>query len=156
MLRDMNDVFNMAERYVGILRCSQNPDVMKKVLELLEAQKAWVKSYGSETEELLVSGEAVLSMTWNGYASRARDEKPYIAYVYPKEGYTGWMDNVAMITNYARYSNGIKGTDAFAEPALAVAPEINPPADAPAPEFIPTCSPAATALIDKVWTKLVN
>lgn len=59
-------------------------------------------------------------------------------------------ENAAMITNCARYSNGIKGSEAFVEPALAAAPEINPPADAPAPEFIPTCSPAATALIDKV------
>lgn len=181
MLRDMNDVINMAERYLGIPRCSENPDEMKRVLELLEAQKEWVKSYDSETKEILVSGEAVVSMSWNGYAMRARDEKPTITYVYPKEGYTGWMDNVAvakgapnmenakawvnfvmdpenaaMITNYARYSNGIKGSEAFIDPALAAAPEINPPADAPAPEFIPTCSPEATALIDKVWTKLMN
>ena len=49
-----------------------------------------------------------------------------------------------------------RGSEAFIEPALAAAPEINPPADAPAPEFIPTCSPEATALIDKVWTKLMN
>ncbi len=61
-----------------------------------------------------------------------------------------------MITNYARRSNGNKGSEAFIEPALAAAPEINPPAGAPAPEFIPTCSPEATALIDKVWTKLMN
>ena len=61
-----------------------------------------------------------------------------------------------MITNYARYSNGIKGFEAFIDRALAAAPEITSPADAPAPEFIPTCSPEATALIDKVWTKLMN
>ncbi len=181
MLRDMNGVIEAAEFYLGVPRCSENPDEMKRVLELLETQKQWVKSYDSESKELLVSGEAVVSMTWNGYAMRARDEKPTIVYVYPKEGYTGWMDNVAvakgapnldnakawvnfvmapenaaMITNYARYSNGIKGSEAFIEPALAAAPEINPPADAPAPEFIPTCSPEATALIDKVWTKLMN
>jgi len=37
-----------------------------------------------------------VSMSWNGYAMRARDEKPSIAYVYPKEGNTGWMDNIAV------------------------------------------------------------
>lgn len=181
MLRDMNDVINMAERYLGVPRCTENPEEMKRVLALLETQKAWVKSYDSETKEPLVSGEALISMSWNGYAMRARDEKPSIAYIYPKEGYTGWMDNLAvpkgapdlenakafinfamapenaaMITNYARYSNGIKGSEAFIDPALASAPEIVPPADAPAPEFLPTCSPAATALVDKVWTKLMN
>ncbi len=60
--------------------------------------------------------------------------------------------DAAMITNFARYSNGIMGSEAFIEPALAAAAEINPPADAPAPESLPTCSPAAPALIDKVWT----
>ena len=181
MLRDMNDVINMAERCLGIPRCRENPGEMKRVLELLETQKEWVKACASETKDLLVSGKAVVLMSWNGYAMRARAEKPTIAYVYPKEGYTGWMDNVAvpkgapnmdnskawinfvmgpenaaMIANCARYSNGIKGSEAFIEPALPASPEINPPADAPAPEFIPTCSAEATALIDKVRTKLMN
>lgn len=49
-----------------------------------------------------------------------------------------------MITNRARYANGIKGSEGFVEPALAAAPEITPPADAPAREFIPACSAAVT------------
>ena len=181
MLRDMNDVINMAERYLGIARCTENPDDLKKVLALLQTQKAWVKSYDSETKEPLVSGEAVVSMSWNGYAMRARDERPTLAYVYPKEGYTGWMDNLvvpkgapdlenakafvnfmmlpenaALVTNYARYSNGITGSEAFVEPVLAAAPELNPPAGVPAPEFVPNCSPATVKLYDRIWTKLLN
>ena len=181
MLRDMNDVINMAQRYLGLPRCNDNPEDMAKVLELLQTQKDWVKSYDSETKEPLVSGEAVVSMSWNGYAMRARDERPTLTYVYPKEGYTGWMDNLAvpkgapdldnakafinfmmapenaaLVTNYARYSNGIKGSEAFVEPALASAPELNPPASAPTPEFVPNCSPESVKLYDRVWTKLLN
>lgn len=85
MLRDMNDVINLAERYLGVPRCSESPVDMKRVLDLLETQKEWVKFYDSETKELLVSGEAVGSMIWNGYAMRVRDEKPPITYVYPVE-----------------------------------------------------------------------
>lgn len=181
MLRDQADVINMALRYLGLPRCNESPEDMRQVLELLTAQKDWVKSYNSETKEPLVSGEAVVSMSWNGYAMRARDEKASLEYVYPKEGYTGWMDNLAvpkgapnldnakafinfvmdpenaaMITNYARYSNGIMGSDAFVEANLATAPEMTPPADAPAPEFIPVCPPASIELYDRVWTKLLN
>lgn len=181
MLRDLNDVINMALRYLDLPRCNDNPEDMKKVLALLETQKDWVKSFDSETKEPLVSGEAVVSMSWNGYAMRARDEKPSLRYIYPKEGFTGWMDNLAVpkdaqnienakafinfvmapenaakITNYARYSNGIKGSEAFVDAELSDAPEMTPPADAPAPEFIPTCSPESTALYDRVWTKLLN
>jgi spermidine/putrescine transport system substrate-binding protein len=79
MLRDMTDVINMAERYLGVLRCSENPEERKRVLALSETQKEGVRSYDSETKEILVSGEAVVSMSWNGYAMRARDEKPSIA-----------------------------------------------------------------------------
>lgn len=181
MLRDVNDVINMALRYLGKPRCNENPEDLKAVLDLLTTQKAFVKSYNSETKELLASGEAIVSMSWNGYAMRARDEKPTLEYIYPKEGYTGWMDNVAvpkgaknlenaklwvnfvmapenaaMITNYARYSNGIKGAEAFVDKALAGAPELNPPADAPTPEFLTACSPAVTKLYDRVWTKLLR
>lgn len=181
MLRDMNDVINMAQRYLGLPRCNDKPEDMAKVLELLVAQKAWVKSYNSEFKEPMVSGESIASMGWNGYSMRAREEKPTLAYIYPKEGYTGWMDNLvvpkgapnlenakhfvnfmmapenaAMVTNYARYSNGIKGSDAFVDAALKGAPELTLPADAPAPEFIPTCSPESVKLYDRVWTKLLN
>ena len=55
-------------------------------------------------------------------------------------------ERAAMISNRARCSNGIKGAEAVTEPALATAPEINPPA----PGIIPACSPAATALMNKV------
>lgn len=181
MLRDVNDVINMAQRYLGLPRCNENPEDMKKVLELLQTQKEWVKSYNSEFKEPMVSGEAIVSMGWNGYSMRAREEKPTLAYVYPKEGYTGWMDNLtvpkgapdldnakafvnfmmapenaAMVSNYARYSNGIKGSEAFMDAGLSDAPELTPPADAPAPEFIPTCSPESVKLYDRVWTKLLN
>lgn len=181
MLRDVNDVINMAQRYLGVPRCNESPEDMLKVLELLQTQKEWVKSYNSEFKEPMVSGEAIVSMGWNGYTMRAREEKPTLAYIYPREGYTGWMDNLvvpvgapdrdnalafvnfmmapenaAMVSNYARYSNGIKGSEAFMDAGLSDAPELSPPADAPAPEFIPTCSPASVKLYDRVWTKLLN
>lgn len=181
MMRDVNDVINAALRYLNHDRCNANPNDLKEVLALLSQQKQWVKSYNSESKELLVSGEAVVSMAWNGYALKAREDKPSLVYAYPKEGYTGWMDNIAvpkgaknlsnakqfvnfmmvpenaaMISNYARYSNGIKGSDQFMDKALALAPEITPPAGAPAPEFVPPCEPQVVKLYDKLWTKLLQ
>jgi spermidine/putrescine transport system substrate-binding protein len=181
MLRDVNDVINMGLRYLDLPRCNDNPEDLKKLLALLTQQKEWLKSYNSETKEMLVSGEAVASMSWNGYAMRARAEKPSLVYVYPKEGYTGWMDNVAvpsgasnlenaklfvnfvmdpenaaMITNYANYSNAITGSEAFVDEGLSSAPELTPPAGVLAPEFVPDCGPKITKLYDRVWTKLLR
>ena len=39
MLRDVNDVINMAQRYLGVPRCNENPEDMLRVLELLQTQK---------------------------------------------------------------------------------------------------------------------
>ena len=86
----------MAARYPGVPRCRENPDGMQRVPELPETQTAWVKSCDGETKEVLVSGATVVPMRCNGYAMRARDEKPGIVYVCPKEGYTGWMGNMAV------------------------------------------------------------
>ena len=181
MLRDVNDVINAGLRYLDLPRCNSNPHDLKKLLTLLEKQKDWVKSYNSETKELLVSGEAVVSMSWNGYAMRARDEKSSLVYAYPVEGYTGWMDNLAvpktaanidnaklfmnfmmepehaaMVSNYARYSNGIMGSDNFMDKELAAAPEVTLPAHAPSPEFVPPCDPDVVKAYDRLWTKLLR
>ena len=79
----------MAARYPGVPRCRENPDGMQRVPELPETQTAWVKSCDGETKEVLVSGATVVPMRCNGYAMRARGEKPGIVYVCPKDGYTG-------------------------------------------------------------------
>jgi spermidine/putrescine transport system substrate-binding protein len=181
MLRDINEVINAGLRYLQLPRCNGNPQDLKKVLDLLMTQKSWVKSYNSDTKELLVSGEAKVSQSWNGYALRARLEKPSLKYAYPKEGLTGFMDNLvvpksapnlenaklfvnfmmepenaALVSNYAKYSNAIKDSKKFMDPALAEAPELNLPAGTPDPEFVPPCDPTVVELYDKLWTKLLR
>ncbi len=181
MLRDVNDVINAALRYLYLPRCNNNPDDLKKLMDLLEKQKDWVMSYSSDAKELLVSGEAVVSMSWSGYAMLARDEKPSLVYAYPKEGYTGWMDNLAvpktapnlenaklfmnfmmepehaaMVSNYARYSNGIKGSEMYMNKELLQAPEVSRPKGTPEPEFVPPCDPEVIESYDRLWTKLLR
>jgi spermidine/putrescine transport system substrate-binding protein len=112
---------------------------------------------------------------------RARLEKPSLEYAYPKEGFTGWMDNVvvlegarnpenaklfvnfmmlpehaAMVSNFARYANGIKGSEKFMDAELLEAPEIVIPADAPDPEFVPPCEDQVIRLYDRIWTNLLR
>ncbi len=179
MLNDMNDVINAGLRYLGHPRCNSNPDQMKELMDLLvEAKDDW-RTMDYAVIEKLTSKDVDLSQSWNGAAMRARNDRPTLKYSYPKEGFTGWMDNVAvladapnmanaklfvnfmmdpenaaMTSNFARYANGVLGSDKFMDAEMLEAPEIVMPADAPVPDFVKPCDQDVVALYNKVWTRL--
>jgi spermidine/putrescine transport system substrate-binding protein len=64
-------------------------------------------------------------------------------------------ENAAMISAFARYANGISGTDAFMPDDMKDAPELVIPAElVDAGHFIPTCGPKAQEYITAIWTEL--
>ncbi len=181
MLKDMNDVINAGLRYLGHPRCNSNKAQLKELNNLLVKAKADWRTMDYAVIEKLTSKDVDLSQSWNGAAKRARADRPTLAYSYPKEGYTGWMDNVAvlkgapnldnaklfmnfmmtpeaagMTSNFASYANGILGSAPFMKADLTTAPEIVLPANAPAPEFVPPCAQEVTDLYTKIWTNLLK
>lgn len=181
MFQDSVEVINMALRYLGFPRCNSNPDEMRQVQELLLRQKEWVRSYSMDPKELIVSGEVDATMNWDGYAIRTRAEKPSVAFAHPREGYTGWMDNlavprgaenienamifmdfmmvpenIALESNYVGVNGGIMGAAQFFDPELATAPELNAPEGTPDPEFVPACEDDVVRLYDQVWTNVMK
>ncbi|MDX1736651.1 MAG: extracellular solute-binding protein [Alphaproteobacteria bacterium] len=181
MLKDMNDVINAGLRYLGYPRCNSNKAQLKELNELLKKAKADWRTMDYSVIEKLTSKDVDLSQSWNGAAKRARKDRPTLTYSYPKEGFTGWMDNVAvlkgapnldnaklfmdfmmtpkaagMTSNFAAYANGIVGSEKYMNAELVSAPEIVMPADAPAPEFVPPCAQEVTDLYTKIWTNLLK
>ncbi len=179
MLNDMNDVINAGLRYLGYPRCNNNKAQLKELNTLLLSAKKHWRTMDYSTIEKLTSKDVDLSQNWNGAAMRARAQRPELEYAYPKEGFTGWMDNVAvlkgapnvenaklfmnfmmdpenaaMTSNFARYANGVMGSEKYMEAAMKSAPEIIIPASAPAPEFVPPCDQDVVALYTKIWTNL--
>ena len=181
MFQDSVEVINMALRYLGFPRCNSNPDEMRQVQDLLLRQKEWVRSYSMDPKELIVSGEVDATMNWDGYAIRTRAEKPSVAFAHPREGYTGWMDNlavprgaenienamifmdfmmvpenIALESNYVGVNGGIMGAAQYFDPELATAPELNAPEGTPDPEFVPACEDDVVRLYDQVWTNVMK
>ncbi len=182
MLKDVNDVLNAGLRYLGLDRCNENPEDLNKLNDLLNNVKQHWLSFNSDgAKEVLVSGDAAVGQIWNGFGMRAREEKATLKYVYPKEGFTGWMDNLvalkggsnldnakkfmnfmlvpenaAALTNFARYTAGVSGTEPFLDDELKTAHEVNLPASAPSPEFVPPCSDIVIRLYDRIWTNLLK
>ncbi len=179
MLNDMNDVINAGLRYLGYPRCNSDKEQLKELSALLINAKQYWRTMDYSTIEKLTSGDVDLSQDWNGAALRARKDRPSLKYAYPKEGFTGWMDNVAvlkgapnlenaklflnfmmepenaaMTSNFARYANGIIGSEAFMDDEMKSANEIVMPASAPAPDFVPPCDQKVVNLYNKIWTRL--
>lgn len=177
---EMNDVVALATMYAGGLPCSEDAEVLKKARDLLMAAKPKWMSMDYGMEDKMATGDVPASVYWNGAIMRARIKNPDIAYGYPKEGYIVWMDqvtllkdaknvdnayaflnfiadpeNAAMISAFARYANGIAGSEAFMPEDMKTAPEIVVPAEfKDKGHFLPTCSPKAQEYITAIWTEL--
>ena len=177
---EMNDVVNLAVMWAGGEPCSEDPEVLKKARDALIAAKPdWLSMDYGATEKLS-NNDWAASVNWNGSTMRARIANPSVAYGYPKEGYPIWMDsvalladaknvdeaykfldfieqpeNAAMISSFARYANGIAGSEEFMPEDMKTAPEIVVPESAKAAgKFIPTCSVKAQEYMSAIWTEL--
>ncbi len=166
--------------HLGIPQCSTDRAQLKALDDLVQGAKADWASFNSDgAKDVLVSGDAAVGMIWNGFGQKARLEGANVEYAYPKQGYIVWMDNVvllkdapnrdaaikfmdfllepenaAAVTNFARYTAGVKGVGPLLDPELQTSPEQNPPASAPAGTFVQVCDEATQKVYDQIWTRL--
>ena len=179
VLDTAGETLTLASIHLGIPQCSSDREELKALNELvLNAKQHWA-SFGSDVaKDVLVSGDAAAGMIWNGFSMKAREEGANIEYAYPKQGYIVWMDNMvllkdapnrdnaikfmnfllepenaAAVTNFARYTAGVKGVGPYLDPALGAAPELNPPMGGN-PQFVQACSEDVQKVYDTIWTNL--
>jgi len=177
---EMNDVINSALYYVGGEPCTTDKAMLKKARDVLvEAKPKWLSmDYG--VIEKFAGRDLGASLYWNGAAFRSREKNEDVRFGYPKEGYALWMDsaaiikdaknvdnarafldfimipeNAAMISAFARYANGIAGSEEFMPEDMLNAPEVMIPEEhVKAGHFIETCSPAVQKLYTAIWTDI--
>lgn len=178
---EMNDIVSLATMYVGGQPCSEDPEIMKKARDVLLAAKPnWISmDYGAT--ERLSNGDWAASVNWNGSTMRARaNTNGDVQYGYPKEGYPLFMDsvallsdaknveeaykfldfimlpeNAALISSFARYANGISGSEPFMPEDMKTAPEVVIPEEFKAAgHFLPTCTGKSLDYITAIWTEL--
>ena len=120
------------------------------------------------------------SLYWNGAAFRSREKNSDVRYGYPNEGYSLWMDsvavlkdaknvenaklfqnfimdpeNAALISDFAKYANGIDGSLQYLDADFSSAPEIAPPAHYET-VFVPPCPQEVNELYTRIWTNLLK
>lgn len=177
---EMNDVLFATIKYFGGEWCTEDRELLKKVRDkVVEAKTKWLAMDYSVTEKL-PAGDYSAVYYWNGAIMRSRLANPDIKFGYPKEGYPIFMDsvailkdaanvenaklfmnfimdpeNAAMISSFAKYANGIKGSEQFMPDDMKTAPELVVPAEyEEAGEFLASCSPEVVDLYSRIWTEL--
>jgi spermidine/putrescine transport system substrate-binding protein len=177
---EMNDVLFATIKYFGGDWCTDDKELLKKVRDkLVEAKAKWLAMDYSVTDKL-PAGDYSAVYYWNGAIMRSRLANPDIKFGYPKEGYPIFMDsvailkdaknvenaklfmnfimdpeNAAMISAFAKYANGIKGSEQFMPEDMKTAPELVVPAEfEKAGEFLESCSPEVVSLYSRIWTNV--
>jgi len=177
---EMLDLINAALNYTGSEQCSNDKSELKKARDvLINAKPHWLSmDYG--VIEKFAGRDLGASLYWNGAAFRAREKNTDVRFGYPREGYPMWMDavvvlkdaknvenaklfqnflmepeNAALASAFARYANGIKGSEPFMPDDMKGAPEIDIPAEfIPMGYFSETCPPEVQEMYSAIWTEL--
>lgn len=179
MLSYPDEVVSAAQLFTGVEYCSEDRAEMKKVYDLLVAQKPDVTAYTSDNiENRLGSGEVAAHFWWDGNVLRLRNEGANVEFAMPKEGLVGWLDsyvvpagaanidnakafinfmsevdNATMQYNYYAHSAPVEIDESTAKYTPENAPELFPTVPV---IFAQACSPEAQDLVTKVWTDLLQ
>ncbi len=177
---EMGDVMSLSIMYYGGEPCTNDKEVLKKVRDgLVAAKQHWLgMDYGNL--EKFAKEDLWAGVNWNGSTFRMRLQNENVNYGYPKEGFPLWMDsvavladaknveeaktfqnfvmdpeNAALISEFARYANGINGSEPFMPEDMKSAPEIVIPEElVEKGVFTPTCDPETQKLYTRIWTDL--
>lgn len=181
MVDDITSVFSVVSTFIGAPLYSNKLADIKKIEEILLGQKPFVRTYSSTGyAERMAAGDVAIQLAWNGDIYKARQQRPSLKMIFPKEGVLFWVDSFALpkdsrnreatlkfidfflepenagkMSDAICCANAVRGSEKYMDPKLVSSPEFQFPKNAMMmKEF--ACPPETQRLYDKIWRKLMQ
>ncbi|MBO0601091.1 spermidine/putrescine ABC transporter substrate-binding protein [Sporosarcina sp. E16_3] len=104
------ETIGMGLNSLGYSLNSTNMGELREATDKLKTLSPNIKAViGDEVTQLMINGEAAISLTWSGQAADMMYENEDINYIVPEEGSNLWFDNMVI----PRTSKNIEGAHAF-------------------------------------------
>ena len=182
---EREEVMATALEYMGHSVNSHDKGELMAAGELLMKIKPHVKAFypGADMTKALITEDIVIGHEWNGEVVQAHRENPDVVWSLPKEGGTGWFDNIAIakvaphkftaeaFLNYmlradVASANSDEGGYAttnqvaikkYVSPEMAADPAIYPTnKDLERIEFLAVIPDDILPIYDDIWTRLLG
>lgn len=121
LLDDVRDIFLMGLKVKGFENNTRSEKEIEQAYLALKDLMPNVKTFLSDSPKgPLIQGEVNIAVMWNGEAYMAMKEMDNVAYIYPEEGVTLWVDSFVIPKNAANVDNAHKFIDFVLRPTSAV------------------------------------
>ena len=172
------ELVGAALKMLGYSYNSVDPGEISEATDVMVKLKPHVRQITSSMREIMISGEAYISLTWNGEIGYVALDAPDATYVVPEEGSEIWTDNWSIVadpphpaaahaflnwhlqpevqardTEYHYYGAVVEGEEEFLKPSIANDPAVYPPDDVAQKLEVAQASPDWVALRNEAWTK---
>lgn len=172
------EVVGSALKMLGYSYNSLDPKEISEATDELLKLKPHVRQITSSMREIMISGEAYISLTWNGEIGYVALDAPDARYVVPSEGTEVWLDCWSIVagaphpaaahaylnwhlqpeiqardTEYHYYGAVVEGEEEFLDPAIANDPSVYPPEDVVAKLEVYEADAEGQRLRNEAWTK---
>ncbi|RPH42133.1 MAG: extracellular solute-binding protein [Desulfobulbaceae bacterium] len=178
---DSREVMGIGLKVLGYPINDTDPVHLEQAFRKLKELIPSVRTFDSDSpKQALLSGEVAAGVVWNGEAYIANAENPAITYLYPKEGFSLWLDSfclpkgakniteahlfldyilqpkvAAKISSEMGYSSPNAKVSEFLQEEIRTNPIVYPgEADTARGEFLSNLDDPTSQLYEQYWMKL--
>ncbi|MBN2689791.1 MAG: spermidine/putrescine ABC transporter substrate-binding protein [Gammaproteobacteria bacterium] len=120
MLNDMRETFGISLITLGYSINDQDPVHIKQAYLRLEELMPNIRLFNSDAEQnIYIDEDITLGMGWSGDIFLASQENHNLKFIYPKNGFSIWIDCWAIAKNAPHIANAYKFLNFLMQPKIA-------------------------------------